>query len=197
MMKIRKLHMKMNDEECDEHVHDKSNVRQKVCVYKYKKEKLSKNVYGIIGTFTNRVLRIIDVDKEFISSDPIQVKGKKLNDDVIQAIKNNEAIAVADTSVKDEVMAGVWTIEDDCRINRCKNELVSNQWKQNTGLVAEAMTMTDLVIIVVKNTGVNEHGKLKVCADYKIVSDILLLDIIKASQFALDGGAIISKIMQI
>ena len=48
-----------------------------------------------------------------------------------------------------------------------------------------------------KNIGANEHGKLKACADCKIVSDMLKLDRIKASQFALDGGVIISKIMKI
>ena len=34
-------------------------------------------------------------------------------------------------------------------------------------------------------------------ADFKIVSDLLTLDIIKASEFVFDGGAIISKITQI
>ena len=48
-----------------------------------------------------------------------------------------------------------------------------------------------------ENVGVNEYGKLKVRTDCKIVSDVLTLDRIKASRLALEGGAIISRIMQI
>ena len=57
--------------------------------------------------------------------------------------------------------------------------------------------MLDLVTTVVRNTGVNESGKLKACTDCKIVSDLLTFDRIKASQFALNGGAIIIEIAQI
>ena len=48
-----------------------------------------------------------------------------------------------------------------------------------------------------KNVEENEHGRLKVCADCKIVSDLLTLDMVKASQFALDSGVIISKNVQV
>ena len=54
-------------------------------------------------------------------------KKKELIEDVIQAIKNNEAIVATDVLVKNEIMAGAWTIEDDYRINRYKSELFSNQ----------------------------------------------------------------------
>ena len=57
--------------------------------------------------------------------------------------------------------------------------------------------MLDLITTVVRNTGANESGKLKVCTDCKIVSDMLSLERIKASQFSLDGGGISSKIMQL
>ena len=62
---------------------------------------------------------------------------------------------------------------------------------------AETTIMLDLVTTVVRNIGANESGKLKVFADFKTTSDMLTLDSIKASQFALDGGGIISKIMQL
>ena len=59
-------------------------------------------------------------DKDFISEDAIEEEVKKLSDDVIQAIKNNEAIAVIDASVEDEKMAGAWIIEVYYEINRCQ-----------------------------------------------------------------------------
>ena len=59
------------------------------------------------------------------------------------------------------------------------------------------MIILELVTIVVKNVGVNECGRLKAHADCKIVSDLITLDRIKVNRFALDGGVIISKIMQI
>ena len=94
-------------------MHDENDVRRKVHVYKFRKEKLSKNCYGAIGTFTNGVLRIIDNDKEFTRSEPMQVEGKTLSDDVVQAIKSNGAIASTEASFKDEIVSGAWTIEDD------------------------------------------------------------------------------------
>ena len=48
-----------------------------------------------------------------------------------------------------------------------------------------------------KNLGENEHGRLKACADCKIVSDLLISWMVKASQFALDSRVIISKIVQV
>ena len=45
--------------------------------------------------------------------------------------------------------------------------------------------------------GTNESGKIKACINCKIVSDMLTSERIKAREFALDGGGIISKIMQL
>ena len=70
-------------------------------------------------------------------------------------------------------MGGTWIIEEDYRINRCKSELVSNQWMHTTVIAAEAITMLDLVTAVVRNIVVNESGNLKACTDCKIVSDTL------------------------
>ena len=64
-------------------------------------------------------------------------------------------------------------------------------------MAVDAIIVLDLVTIVVKNIGANESGKLKVFTDCKIASDVITLDRIKASQFALDGGGIISKISQL
>ena len=47
-------------------------------------------------------------------------------------------------------MSEAWTIEDDYRINRCKSEIVSNQWMYNAVIAAEAITILDLVNTVVK-----------------------------------------------
>ena len=78
-----------------------------------------------------------------------------------------------------------------------QNELVSNQCAHNTVIAAEAITTLDIVSTLVRNVGVIESGKLTACTDCKIVSDMLTLDRIKTSPFALDRGGIISKIMQI
>ena len=60
----------------------------------------------MIGTFTKAALRIINNNKEFYSSEPIEVEGKRLSEEVIQAIKNNEAMSAIDALVKDENMGG-------------------------------------------------------------------------------------------
>ena len=75
--------------------------------------------------------------------------------------------------------------------------MLSNQWTQNTAIAVEATITLDLVTTVIKKLGVNECGRLKVCTDYKMVSDLLALDRIKASQLALEGRVFISKITQI
>ena len=97
---------KRNDNKHDEHVHDESKLRHKVHKHNYKKEQLGLICYGAIGVFMNGVLRTIDNDKEFISDDIIVGEVKILNDDVIRAIKNEEANAAADASAKNEHVAG-------------------------------------------------------------------------------------------
>ena len=122
------LCIKINDKEYDEHMHDKSNKKRKVHAHKGKTEKLSKHYYGVIGTFKKGVLIMINNDKEFHSSEPTEVEVKRLSEEVIQAIKNNEAIAATDALAKNIKIGGAWIIEEDYRINRCKSELVYNQW---------------------------------------------------------------------
>ena len=72
-----------------------------MCVYKIKKEILSKQCYDVVGTFTNGVLRTINNNKEFSSSEPMDVEWKRLSEEVIQDINNNEEIAATDALVKD------------------------------------------------------------------------------------------------
>ena len=147
----------MNDKEHKEHEQDKSSKRRKVHAYKGTKEILSMQCYGVIGTFTKGVLRTTSNNKEFVRSEPIEFEGTRLSDEVTQAIKNDEAIAATDASVKDENMGGAWIIKDNYRINRRKSKLVSNQWTQNTVIATEAITTLDLVTTVVRNIGVNER----------------------------------------
>ena len=75
-------------------------------VCKGNKEILSMQCYGVIGTFTKGVLRITSNNKEFVRSKPTDFVGTQLSEEIIQAIKNNEAIAATDASVKDGTMAG-------------------------------------------------------------------------------------------
>ena len=51
-------------------------------------------------------MRSTDNDKDFTSSDLIEVDGKQVSDVVAQAIKNDESIEATDASVKDKTMAG-------------------------------------------------------------------------------------------
>ena len=85
---------------------DERELRWKVCKHNCKKERLSLNCYGVIGTFTNGILRIINNDKDFINEDAIVEKVKKVNDDIVQAIKNKEANEATDESAKDNHMTG-------------------------------------------------------------------------------------------
>ena len=101
------LHVKINDKEYKEYKEDKSNKRPKVHVCKGKKEMLSAQCYGVIGIFTKGVLRTISNNKDFVRSGPTDVEGTRLSEEVIQAIKDDEATSVTDALVKDKNMRGV------------------------------------------------------------------------------------------
>ena len=60
------LCIKINDKEYDDHVHNKSNKKRKVHVYKGKTEKLSKHCYGVIRTFKKGVLITINNNNKII-----------------------------------------------------------------------------------------------------------------------------------
>ena len=115
----------------------------------------------------------------------------------MQSIENNEAIAATDASVKEAKKGGAQIVEDVCRINKSDRVVVSNQWKHNVVMAAEALTMLDLVATLVSNLGATKKGRLKVHTECKVTCDVLMLDRTKASQFALDGGGMISKIVQL
>ena len=68
---------------------------------------------------------------------------------------------------------------------------------QNAAIAAEATTVLDLVTMVVKNVVANEHGRLKVQTDCKVVCDLLVSERTKSSQLILDGGSAIRKIIEI
>ena len=68
---------------------------------------------------------------------------------------------------------------------------------QNTVIAAEETITLDLVMIVLKNVGLDDYGMLKVHADCKVVCDLLIAKRSKAIQLALDGGSMISKIIEI
>ena len=68
---------------------------------KANKEMLSMQCYGVIGTFTKGVLRNTSNSEEFVRSEPTDFVGTRLSEEVIQAIKSNEAIEATDVSVKD------------------------------------------------------------------------------------------------
>ena len=93
----------------------------KVCDYERKKDKLSEHCFGAIGTFAKGVLRTIDNDKYFLSSETEDVEGKTLSEHATQPIKKNEDAAATNVPVKDKIMAEAWIIEDDCGINRHKS----------------------------------------------------------------------------
>ena len=88
---------------------------------------MSDHCYGMLGLFKNGYLRIIDNDKEFVCDEIIDEEGKRLSEDTMQAIKNKEANAATDASVKYECMAGVWTIEDERKTEWYQSEVCSNK----------------------------------------------------------------------
>ena len=57
--------------------------------HNWKKEKLSVNCCGAIGMFANRVLSMIENNKDFSSEDATEEEVKKLSNDAVQVIKNN------------------------------------------------------------------------------------------------------------
>ena len=150
---------------------------------------------GILGVFQRGNLRIIESDQEFSSDDIREEDVKILSNDVIQAIKNEEAIAASDASCKGEHVAGAWMIEDTYNIVSEQNTLWSNKWMQNTAVAAEALIILDLVKTVAQNIGKYDDGLLNMHTDCKVVWEMLTADRLKASQCALDRGSSIRKII--
>ena len=81
-----------------------------------KQQHLSQQCYGILGVFNRGKLRIIESNKEFACAEESLGAGKVLSEDIIQDIKNKEAIAPSYESCKAECMTGAWIIEDDYKI---------------------------------------------------------------------------------
>ena len=68
-------------------------------------------------------MRTTHDDKDSVSETIIAEEVKRLNDDIIQAIKNREANAETDALAKEDHMEGAWMIEEDPKITRCQSEL--------------------------------------------------------------------------
>ena len=47
-----------------------------------------------------------------------------------------------------------------------------------------------------KNVGSDDYGMLKMCADCEVVCDLLIIERLNVSQLELDGGSVISKIIE-
>ena len=123
--------------------------------------------------------------------------GKVLSEDVTQAIKNKEAIATSDASCKGECMAGAWIIEDDHEIVSDKSTFWSNEWNQNIAVAAEALMILDSVQMVAQTIGKDDAGSMNMHADCKLLWEFLTVNMIKASQRALNGGSTMSRNVEI
>ena len=71
-------------------------------------------------------------------------------------------------------MQGVWTIEDEHKIARFQSEWWSNKCTHNEAIASEATIILDLVTTVAKNIWLDDYWMLKVCADFKVVCDLLI-----------------------
>ena len=75
-----------------------------------------------------------------------------LKEEIIQAVKSNEAISITGASCKDEYVVRSWTIEEDFEIDSDKNSVCSNKWKSNAAeAVEEALIVLDSVQKVARN----------------------------------------------
>ena len=109
---------------------------------------------------------------------------------------SNEAIAEIDASAKDGNMAGVCEIEDLFEFMLANSRVWSRNWNNNTALAAESAGEFDLIVVVVLNMKGFNEGKIKRCLDCHEVWKLLLTKVLKVRQLAVDGGLIISKIIE-
>ena len=91
-------------------------------------------------------------------------------------------------------MAGAWITEDDCNIASDQNTLWYNKWTHNTAVADESLIILYLAQTVVQNLGKDDNGSISMHADCQVVCEMLTVDRLKYSQYALDGGSIISRI---
>ena len=58
--------------------------------------------YGVLGTFSKGELRIVGNNKDFLRKELVEGDGKRLSEEVMQPIENNEVIPDTDALVKEE-----------------------------------------------------------------------------------------------
>ena len=71
---------------------------------------------GISSGFEKRILRIIENNNDLTNDEQTQEEVKRLNEEIIRATIENEAIVANDASCQEDFMAGVWIIEDYYKI---------------------------------------------------------------------------------
>ena len=96
-------------------------------------------------------------------------EGKALNKEIIRAMIENEAIDTADSSCKDEHVAGAWEIENDFDVVSEENNVQSNNWKHSTATTAQALVVLDLVQALARSMRNENEGALKIRVDCKVV----------------------------
>ena len=80
---------------------------------KYRIEKVVEWKFaGMLGVFCSVILRVIEDNASHMSVEKTKEEGKALKEEIVRAVLENEAIASANSSFKDEWVAGTWTIED-------------------------------------------------------------------------------------
>ena len=72
------------------------------------------------------------------------------NNQILESIQRNKAIAVTDTSVDGNLIRGVQLIITKTKDFELEYKLYSKDQKANTGKTAEAATLLDLVETVIK-----------------------------------------------
>ena len=95
--------------------------------------------------FSKSALRIIEDNKDFTSIAQHQDEGKVLKDEIVQAIKANEAIAAAGASWKDDYVEVLLSIKDGFEIEKHEISTWSSEWKYSVSAVSEALVVLDLV----------------------------------------------------
>ena len=117
-----------------------------------------------------------------------------LNKEISRVIIEGKAYAATDSSMDDREMAGYWCIKDIDQRLLIHNTIYHKEWKDNTCKGAEAITLLELIEVIVTKGKHIPTGKIKIGFDNRLAYRKIVNAILKPSTYAQDSGAEISRI---
>ena len=119
------------------------------------------------------------------------------SEELTESIRQGNAIAASDTSVKEKCMGGCWIIaQSNRKVTFLKSKLYHNQWNDNTSGIAEVLTLLDLISVIETRGKHIQQGKIKIAFDNRVGYRKIVNNILKFNEYAKEAGGEIAVIKE-